>query len=128
MIKLVFCLTRQPSLTRAEFARYWWETHAPLVRAHSEALRIRRYTQSHTVDDPRLRPALAVRSAEGADYDGVAELWWDSVEDIAAAQATKEGRAAGRTLLEDERRFIDLQRSPIFFTEDRGVIDPTTPR
>jgi hypothetical protein len=55
-------------------------------------------------------------------YDGVAELWWDSLEDIAAATATPAGVEAGRELLEDERKFIDLKRSPLFFGIERPVI------
>ncbi|MGH7820684.1 MAG: EthD domain-containing protein [Candidatus Binatia bacterium] len=34
MVKLVFCLRRLPHLSRAEFQRYWRETHGPLVRKH----------------------------------------------------------------------------------------------
>lgn len=122
MIKIVFCLTRKEPLTREEFARYWREEHAELVRAHAAALRIRKYTQSHTISDPRLEPALVARIPDGGDYDGVAELWWDGIDDIVAAQSTKEGRAAGRALIEDERRFIELERSRIFFAEEHSVI------
>src|SRR5262249_12358508 len=50
MIKLVFCLRRLPHLSRAEFQRYWGETHGPLVRRRAEALGIRRYVQLHTLD------------------------------------------------------------------------------
>jgi len=32
MVKLVFCLTRLPHLSREEFQRYWRERHGPLVR------------------------------------------------------------------------------------------------
>jgi uncharacterized protein (TIGR02118 family) len=124
VIKLVFCLTREPSLTREEFARYWREEHAPLVRTHAAALRIRRYTQSLTISDPRLQPPLDARRPAGGveSYDGVAELWWDSAEDLVEASASPAGRAAGRALLEDERRFLDLDRSPIFFTEEQVIL------
>ena len=49
MIKLSFCLRRLPQLSREEFQRYWFDTHGPLVRKHAEALRIRRYVQTHTL-------------------------------------------------------------------------------
>jgi hypothetical protein len=45
MVKLVFCLTRLPHLSRAEFQRYWRERHGPLVRESAKALGIRRYVQ-----------------------------------------------------------------------------------
>jgi len=59
------------------------------------------------------------------EFDGVAELWWETVEEFARAGATPAGRAAGRRLLEDEKRFIDLARSPIWFGEERTLVDPT---
>ena len=52
MVKLVFCLTRLPHLSREEFQRYWRERHGPLVRESAKALGIRRYVQVHTLDTP----------------------------------------------------------------------------
>lgn len=121
MIKLVFCLRRLPSLSRAEFQRYWRETHGPLVRAHATALRIRRYVQLHTVDTP-MNAALAASRGAPEEYDGVAELWWESLDDLSAAMQSPEGRAAGDALLADERRFIDLSRSPLWLGEEHQVI------
>jgi EthD domain len=63
-----------------------------------------------------------VRGAQVEPYDGVAELWWDSYEEFAEAGATPEGRRAGRALLEDERNFIDLPKSPLFFTTEHVII------
>lgn len=123
MIKLVFCLRRRSELTPEEFRRYWRAEHAELVKQHGAALRIRRYSQSHTVVDKRVAASLAVRGSAVEPYDGVAELWWDSVEDLLEAGATKEGRTAGRALLEDERTFIDLANSPIFYSEEHVIID-----
>ena len=122
MIKLVFPLRRLPAFTREEFQRYWFDVHGPLVRSHAAALGIRRYVQVHTLSDA---VNAAVRASRGAPeaYDGVAELWYDSLEELAAAVATDEGRAASRVLLEDERNFIDHSASPIWFAEERPVID-----
>jgi hypothetical protein len=53
-------------------------------------------------------------------YDGVAELWWETLDDLRGPQ-TPERDAAGRALLEDERKFIDLPRSPLFFGEERTI-------
>ena len=33
-----------------------------------------------------------------------------------------EGQAAGLALLEDERKFIDLARSPLWFGEEKRII------
>jgi uncharacterized protein (TIGR02118 family) len=121
VIKLVFCLRRLPSLTREEFQRYWLDRHGPLVRAHAATLGIRRYVQTHTLDVP-VNDALRASRGGPEGYDGVAELWWDGAEALAAATTTPEGRAAAEALLEDERRFIDLARSPLFVAVERSII------
>jgi uncharacterized protein (TIGR02118 family) len=122
VIKLVFCLRRRADLSREEFQRHWRETHAPLVRERGPALGIRRYVQDHTLPAGTSAALAASRDVEEDEYDGVAELWWDSAESLAAAVSTPEGQRAGAELLEDERRFIDLARSPIFLAEEHVVV------
>ena len=123
MIKLTFCLHRLPSLSRDEFQRYWREQHAPLVASHAATLRIRRYVQMHSLaDGDPVNAGLRASRGGPEDYVGVAELRWDSLDDLAAANASDEGRAASLALLEDERRFIDLARSPLWLGREHVVI------
>jgi uncharacterized protein (TIGR02118 family) len=122
MIKIVMCLRRVPTLSPAEFYRYWLEHHGPLVRRHAEALRIRRYTQGHTFTDPRIAPAVDARGCQVPSYDGVAEVYWDSIDDLVAGGSSREGREAGRALLEDERRFIDLANSALFYVREHEIV------
>ena len=121
MIKLSFCLRRLPQLSREEFQRYWFDTHAPLVRKHADALRIQRYVQTHTLTADVADSLRATRGGPPG-YDGVAELWWNSLEDITAATTSAAGAEAGRILLEDERKFIDLANSPLFWAQEREII------
>jgi uncharacterized protein (TIGR02118 family) len=111
MIKLTFCLHRLPHLSRAEFQDYWLNTHGPLVASVRDALKIRRYVQLHSLADTEGAPFAVARGAPES-FDGVAQLWWDSVEDLASN--SPEAIAAGALLLEDERKFIDLPRSPLW--------------
>ena len=122
MIKLVFTIRRHEDMTREEFQRYWREQHAPLVQRHAETLRIRRYVQFHTRETPLDEISSASRGCAPTPYDGIAELWWDSVEDIVAVYSTDAGQAASAELLEDEKRFIDLPRSHLWFGEEHEVI------
>jgi uncharacterized protein (TIGR02118 family) len=122
VIKLVFCLRRLPHLTLEEFQDYWLNTHGPLVRSHASALKIQRYVQSHTLRNPGLDQSLAASRGAPEGFDGVAELWWNSIEDLLSATATDEGREAGRILLEDERKFIDDSRSPLWVSDEQEVI------
>jgi uncharacterized protein (TIGR02118 family) len=123
MIKLVFCLRRLPTLSREEFQRYWRDQHAKLVEKHAQTLRIHRYVQTHTVTSPA-NAALQASRGGPEEYDGVAELWWQSQEELAAATASDAGRRASLELLEDERRFIDLARSPLWIAEEHPVLAP----
>jgi uncharacterized protein (TIGR02118 family) len=119
MIKLTFALVRAPHLSREAFQHYWLETHAPLVASVKEALRIRRYVQLHSLPDD---VSASLRQARGGPegFDGVAQLWWDSFEDMARADPAAAAEA-GRLLLEDERRFIDLAKSPLWWGEEKVI-------
>jgi len=121
MVHLIFCLRRLPHLSREEFQRYWRETHAPLVKKHATALGIKRYVQAHTIDPAGTQGIAAARGAPDP-YDGVAELWFD-LEHLLSVAQREAAAEAGRALLDDERRFIDLTNSPIFITEDNVVLD-----
>ncbi|MFO1013798.1 MAG: EthD domain-containing protein [Caulobacteraceae bacterium] len=119
MIKLTFCLIRLPHLTRAEFQDYWLNHHGPLVASVKDALRIRRYVQTHSVP---AEFSAALRATRGApeDYDGVAELWWDSFESMGQDEAATQASAL---LLEDEKKFIDLARSPLWWGREHVIVD-----
>lgn len=126
MIKLIFCLRRKDGLSREEFQTYWAEKHAPLVVKHQETLGIRRYVQSHT-RKTALDAAIAGSRRGGAEkptsaYDGVAELWYDSVAAMTENASNPNVQAASKALLEDEAKFIDLANSPIFLSEEIEVI------
>jgi len=122
MIKLVYCLRRLPELSREEFQRYWRETHGPLVRERATVLGIQRYVQVHTLDGPLNEALRASRGSEPEIYDGVAELWWENAEALAAGTSTPEGRLAARELFEDEKRFIDFARSVVFVAEEHPFV------
>jgi uncharacterized protein (TIGR02118 family) len=121
MIKLTFCLVRLPHLTRDQFQAYWRDTHGPLVASVAETLKIRRYVQLHSLPEAA---NVGVRQARQAppEYDGVAELWFDSLESLAENGARPEAQAAAALLLEDERRFIDLAKSPLWWGEEKPIV------
>ncbi len=121
MIKLTFCLIRLPEFTRESFQTYWRENHAPLVASVQAPLRIKRYVQCHSLPESAETDLRATRNGPPG-YDGVAELWWDSMEDMAATATDPAAIAAGRLLLEDERKFIDLERSPLFWGVEHAII------
>jgi uncharacterized protein (TIGR02118 family) len=88
MVKVVAVISRKPGLDRAEFLRHWQQDHPAYVRTLPH---LRRYVQNPAVEGYRTWP-----------YDGVAELWFDSVRDVAAAFDSPQAT----TLREHEENFI----------------------
>jgi hypothetical protein len=119
MAHLMFCLRRQPHLTREQFQDYWRNVHGPLVRSHAEALGLAAYVQNHALPDDANSRLARERGAPPA-FDGIAQLWWH--ERVLTAQQKEAARRANAQLLEDERRFIALAASPIFLVEDHEVL------
>ncbi len=122
MIKLVYIVRRREDVSPAEFRKYWLEHHGPLVRSFATAAHARRYVQSHTIDTP-INSLLAQSRGMGGPYDGITEIWWDKMEDLAALLNSAEGRTVNQTLIEDEGKFVDLARSFIFLTEEHTIFD-----
>jgi len=117
-IRLMFLLRRAPHLTREEFSRHWLNEHAVLaVQADSER-RVRRYCQLHAMDHPTQRAIEADRQTLPADFDGIAEVTFDSIE-----QMTGGGRvdAFDAVLKEDEKRFIDMSRSMVMIVDEHEI-------
>jgi uncharacterized protein (TIGR02118 family) len=109
MVKLIVCARRKPGITHDEFARYWREAHGPLVKSVPEFIRhVRKYVQCDIVSSSA--PLGAV-----SDYDGVAELWFDSVEEL--NEAFKEPRYL-EIIRPDELKFADLVNCVSFVTEE----------
>jgi len=124
LIRLNFALHRLASLSRAEFQAYWRDRHGPLVASVSRTLRMRRYVQSHSVDDPLYEGLRTARTGMHEPFDGIASVWFDSRDDLVEAMTSDEGREAAARLLEDERRFIDLARSPLWLSREIPQINP----
>jgi uncharacterized protein (TIGR02118 family) len=120
MIKLTFALVRRQEFTLRAFQDYWFTKHAPLVASVKDVLRIRRYVQAHSLPEESSEDLRRSRGGPGG-FDGVAELWWDSLEDLAAAGRSPGAPEAAASLLEDERKFIDLSRSPLWWTEEKVI-------
>ncbi|MFT7680384.1 MAG: hypothetical protein ACI8QC_004390 [Planctomycetota bacterium] len=117
MIKFVMCLTRHSSMTRAEFREYWEKKHGPYFMENAEKMGAKKYLQSHTLDTP-LNEGLRASRDMLPEYDGVAEVWFESQETLIAGMSSPEGQQLGAALLEDERNFIDHSKSSAFIVEE----------
>ena len=59
------------------------------------------------------------------EFDGIAEVWVDSVEAFERNWNTGEGKEVFQRFLDDEKNFVDWSRSVVFLAEERVLIDET---
>ena len=88
-------------------------------------MRAKKYVQSHTVHEDAGQQIRSTRPKMKDTYDGITEVWWDSLEDFSGGSAIQERAEAARALLEDESKFIDFEHSSIFLTEEHEIFDYT---
>jgi hypothetical protein len=118
MIKCIFLLHRAPQLSFDEFSNYWANVHSRLAVSSAPQMRMRRYVQNHRRDHQLVEGFRASRGCIMGEFDGAAEAWWDSFDDMAAAAGETPAQLAA-AILQDEARFVDLQRSVIWFGEEK---------
>ena len=106
MIKLIYCFRKRSGMTGEEFNRYWRDVHAALG---ARIPGLRRFVQSRMIEIPG--------DVRRADFDGVAELWFDDVEALLAARASRKWREAGL----DEEHFLDPATTAYAVTEERAI-------
>jgi len=113
MVKLIICAVRKPGMSHEEFSAYWREKHGPLVKSVTEFSRhVRRYVQCHLAK-------TSVPWGTGSNYDGAAELWFDSAESAAAAFREPKYMEIIRP---DELKFVDIEKCISLMTEENQVI------
>jgi len=120
MIKLVYCCRRKEGMSLEEFQKRWLEVHGPLVRKLNRDLpAMKRYVQSHTLPGPATTALQASRGTADA-YDGITEVWFDSLEAM-GGDSGEAAAAAAQRLIEDEAEFLDFSRSSVFLTEEHEI-------
>ncbi|MEP5566474.1 MAG: EthD domain-containing protein [Halioglobus sp.] len=96
------CINTPSGISEDEFYDYWLNKHGPLVASHAASLNIKRYVQSHAIDNDFGHAISSGRGMEVRDYDGIAELCWASRGDLDLALQTAEGKSAGALLAKDK--------------------------
>ena len=103
-------LVRREGMSHGEFREYWEENHSPLAKDIEGVVRY----QTVYPTDP-----------ENAEFDGVAELYFETLDDLHEAlgsegsrdyDPTREVAAAAR---EDVDNFLDVERRPRFIGRER---------
>ncbi len=104
-------------MSHGEFKDYWMNEHGPFFMKNADAMRARKYVQSLTIDTP-LNEGLRNSRGMLAEFDGVAEVWFESEEELIEGMSSPEGQKLGAALLEDERNFIDHSKSSAFIVKE----------
>lgn len=107
MHKVMVMISRREGMSREEFLRHWLEDHPAFVRALPG---VRRYRQNVAIEHRTQWPV-----------DGIAELWFDSLRDIATA--FDRSREEVTRLFDHEDEFI--AEASWFIAEEHDV--PLTP-
>ena len=107
MIKRVSLVRRHPDLSPEAFLEHWMGAHADIVR-RLPGLRGLRFG------------VVQQWSPEDAAWDGVGEVWFDSVEAAEAAFAAE----PFRTLLVEDRKLLFGEAQSCFVTEHTVLPPP----
>jgi uncharacterized protein (TIGR02118 family) len=111
MIKVSILLKRKPEMSPADFHRYWKDVHGPMVLGVPELMRyVRKYVQCHSVAE-----IFSDTPGVASQFDGIAELWGDSIDDIKRALAEPKYLEVIRR---DEEKFLDLANCVFMVTEE----------
>jgi heme-degrading monooxygenase HmoA len=119
-MKCTYLLARRADLTVRACHQTWLADHGPLVTSLAPTLHMARYIQSHTIA-PEINQALAAARGLIEPLDGITEVWSRAPtdgEDTGDPDARARGAA---TLVEDERRFVEMGRSRCFFTREHEI-------
>lgn len=119
-ITLTLAVRRLPTLSFEEFDDYWQNVHGPLIARHAAALGYLSYVQIPT----SLRGlSLAIGAARGVPepFDGIAQIDFASAESMLEHARSPEVAELNEQILADERRFIDLSRSPLMLGDQRRI-------
>ena len=111
-------------MSREAFQEYWKTRHADLVKSHARELGALRYVQSHTVDSVIAVGGNKARGSVLAEFDGITEFWWASEAAMSPEGVSNEqALEIQKQLLADEQRFIDVEQSVLFVTEEHEIYD-----
>ena len=79
-----------------------------------------RYLRSHTTL-PELNALMIESRGLQAPYDGLTEVWWETMAALERGMSSPAGIEAQAKLVDDEARFIDFSHSRVFMTEEHQI-------
>ncbi|MFD3944304.1 EthD domain-containing protein [Streptomyces sp. NPDC058579] len=111
MIKISIFLTRRADLTHEEFVDYWPKHTALITSLPGGEVPVRRYVQLLPTDDE-------IPGISTAVYDGVAEVWVDTIADAARWFTSDTYTTA---VAADEENFLDRSKTRFFYATESQI-------
>ncbi len=112
MIKLMYCVRRQPRLSPEDFQSHWQEHHVVAFGGPNNP-----YGRIH-VSYPVIAGGLG--PGEREPYDGLGVVWLDRPESVEEMMTSPNIGAA----LADEALFVDAERSGAILATEEVVVEP----
>lgn len=123
MIKISYLMRRLPHLSLEEFQAYWSEKHPQAAPADAfSTLGVKRYVQVLPLETEARNLVIGPRTGLVDSFDGVAELWVDSIEALERDWSTAKAKEYLEIFFKDEQNFIDWTRSTILVSEENVVM------
>ena len=113
MIKVMAMMKRKPGITPEEFARYWFEEHAPLgFDLLPDDIQVRGYVQNYTIRNP---------GDQEPEFDGLVEFVLDDMSAFQRWLAFFMSDAA-KPMRDDEKNFMDSDTIKVLVMQERVVV------
>ena len=122
MIRISYLMRRLPHLSLEEFQSYWSEKHPQAAPEDAfSVLGVEKYVQVLHLDTESRNLVIGPRTKLVDPFDGMAELWVDSVEAIEKDWSTAKAKEYLAIFFKDEQNFIDWSRSTILVSKEIHV-------
>lgn len=117
VVKFVMCVTRKDGMSKEAFRDYWENNHGKYFTKNAHKMNALKYIQTYTVDTPMNK---YIKDSRGMrePYDGVAEVWFESMQSLQEGMSSPDGQKLGAYLLEDEKNFINHNKSTAFIAQE----------
>jgi uncharacterized protein (TIGR02118 family) len=113
LVKVIAMMKRKSGITPDEFARYWYEEHAPLgLTLLPEEIDIRGYVQNYAVPS---------EGDQEPEFDGVVELCLDDMKAF-HGWLSWFMREDAKPMRDDEQNFMDSSSVKLVVVEERVVV------
>jgi hypothetical protein len=117
MIRLLTCIKRKKDITPREFRNYWDDPQFGILLDNLvsllEPFRISRKLTLQVSANIKIMQARNSKEL----YDAVIEWWFESASQLTPLLARPEAHAALKEMMKYQSQFVDIAKSPSFFTE-----------